>query len=288
LNKTWSVAALLLLAAASAGAQSEDSLICSNIFTLAVDRNMTASPIGRLMIDVGSRFIGRPYEAHTLDRGTEELLILNLRSFDCVTLIENTLALARCIRMNRYSLPAFTEELQKIRYRGGRIEGYASRLHYFTDWIRDNARKGVIRDITGELGGVPRKPGVNFMTSHRQLYPLLAPDSVYQQILEVERSLDTIPFCVLPKTDSVISRRGGESGIRSGDIIAITTTTPGLDISHTGIAYRDGEGTLRYLHAPDVGEKVTITTETLAHYLRRHASQTGILVIRPLEPGSGH
>ena len=274
-----------MMFAVRAYSQTEDSLACAKVFSLAIDRHLAQLPIGEVMTAVAGQFIGRPYEAHTLDRGKDERLVVNLRSFDCVTLVENTLALSRCIKAGRCTMGAFTEELRRIRYRGGAISGYASRLHYFADWISDNEKRGTVRDVTRDLGGVSYRPLVNFMTMHRKSYPLLEPDSVYEQLKSVERSLATLRMFYLPKSDSVIAGGNPGHGIRSGDIIAITTTVPGLDISHTGIAYRDGKGILRYLHAPDVGETVTITNETLAEYLRRHKSQSGILVVRPEETG---
>ncbi|KAA6304419.1 hypothetical protein EZS27_043932, partial [termite gut metagenome] len=42
----------------------------------------------------------------------------------------------------------FRKYLRQIRYRDGRMEGYTSRLHYVSDWINDNIRKGLIEDVT--------------------------------------------------------------------------------------------------------------------------------------------
>ncbi len=72
--------------------------------------------------------------------------------------------------------------------------------------------------------------------------------------------------------------------LRSGDIIAITTSIPGLDVSHTGmIAVKDG--TPYYLHAPLSGGAVQLSQGSLASYLAGAGKQTGIIVARPMEPG---
>lgn len=71
------------------------------------------------------------------------------------------------------SFERFLEELREIRYRDGRFDGYASRLHYFSEWIRDNQEKGVVQDITRELGGVPAAEPVNLMSSNRDAYDAL-------------------------------------------------------------------------------------------------------------------
>ena len=33
-----------------------------------------------------------------------------------------------------------------MRYRGGKRRGYASRLHYFSEWISDGAQRGLVAD----------------------------------------------------------------------------------------------------------------------------------------------
>ena len=83
----------------------------------------------------------------------------------------------------------------------------------------------------------------------------------------------------IPKEDVArISER-----IQSGDVIAITSDIPGMDIAHTGIAIRQN-GNLHFMHAPITGAKVAITTKSLAEYLAGNKKQLGIMVARPLEP----
>ena len=233
------------------------------------------------MTFVGKQFIGSAYEANTLDQSGHELLVCNLKTFDCVTFVENVLALARCIKQNRHSYDSYQQELQTIRYRHGTIVGYASRLHYFSDWIYDNERKGIIVDVTKRIGGIPYRKHIDFMTSHRSSYPSLADDSVFQQLSTCEDSINARPMWYIPKS----TVRELQKKISTGDIIAITTANEGLDISHTGIAIRLADGTLHFLHAADVGATVTISKETLAEYLQHHAGQTGIIVLRVNSPG---
>jgi hypothetical protein len=229
---------------------------------------------------VGRQLIGSPYEANTLDRpGHPEELVCNLGTFDCVTFVENVLALSRCIKGNRLAYEAYEHELLTIRYRGGVINGYASRLHYFSDWIGDNERKGIVREISRTIGVPYRKP-IRFMSSHRSSYPRLSADSTFAEIGAREDTLNAAARYYVPKKELARS----EGGIENGDLIAITTTTDGLDVSHTGIAVRLEDGTLHLLHAPDAGEHVRITAETLTGYLRKHRSQTGVMVARAIPP----
>ncbi|HUL43845.1 MAG TPA: N-acetylmuramoyl-L-alanine amidase-like domain-containing protein [Bacteroidota bacterium] len=263
-----------------AAAQSADRKIANAVFSNAFTHKMIDKPIGSVMIFVGKQFLGYPYVPNTLDTADSEVLVCDLHSFDCVTFVENVLALSRCIKKDLLSFESYQKELTSIRYRNGVLRGYSSRLHYFSDWIFDNEKKGITENVTHSIGGVPYRKVIKFMSTHRPSYTKLSADSVFQQIVACEESLNTrsmyyIPKSLLPKV---------QSSIRSGDILAITTAQPGLDVSHTGIAVRGESGTLLFLHAPDVGEFVTLTKEPLENYLNRHPAQTGIMVARPRNP----
>jgi hypothetical protein len=253
--------------------------ICQRKLALAVKESLGILPIGDVMVTVGSSFIGAPYVAGTLEQPGEERLVVNLQGFDCVTFVESTLALSRCIKSGKHSFEDFKKQLQLIRYRRGRIDGYPSRLHYFSDWIDDNAGKNVVRNISQEIGGVAYEKPVTFMSSHFSSYKQLADKSFLGKIKELESLIsDRLHFSV-PKERV----KSVEQKLDSGDVIGITTSTDGLDIIHTGMALRVN-GILKYLHAPLSTGKVQITEHSLVDYLSTRKSQTGIMVARPLEP----
>ena len=260
-------------------AQPADQRICNKTFSFAFEHKLYEKFTGDVVISIGKEFLCSPYEPNTLDQADTECLVINLHSFDCVTFVENVLALSRCVKENRLSYEAFQSELQSIRYREGIANGYASRLHYFTDWIYDNEQKGIVKNITKELGGIVYKKKANFMTTHRGNYPHLTDDSAFSAMKSVEDSLSHRSFYYIPKEQIKII----ESKIKSGDIIAITTNKEGLDIIHTGIAVRMDDGSLHYMHAPNVKGVVKITKETLWMHLKKIPSQTGIIVARPVE-----
>jgi len=274
--------AFFLLAPSLCTSQQNDKLLCNRIFSFAFEHKLIEKPIGETIVAVGKQFLGKPYEANTLDKPDTERLVVDLHSFDCVTFVENVLALSRCIKSNRLSFDAYTQELQKIRYREGSLNGYASRLHYFSEWIQDNGKKGILHDLTKDLGGVPLGKQIDFMSRHRNLYPKLKNDSSFFRITSIESTLSQDSLFFIPKSNV----RSTESSIRSGDLIAVTTTQEGLDVSHTGIAIRLQDGSLHLLHAPDAGDSVRISSERLSAYLKRHSQHTGIMVVRATEPDS--
>ena len=257
-------------------------LICSETdrqeFAKKIDqlRELDDSNMGNTIVSVGKTFAGAPYVAKTLEVHEEEALIVNLREFDCTTYVENVLAFSLMVSKEEEDINAFTSVLRNIRYRDGEVNGYPSRLHYFTDWIEDNQKKGLVSDISHELGGIELNKEINFMSRHRDLYPMLKEDASVDQIKITEGELSKRNLYYLPRED-VASL---ESKLRNGDIIALATSIEGLDVTHTGFAIQSENGRIHLLHASSSGQ-VEITKIPLADYLLKVKSNIGIIVARP-------
>ena len=165
-----------------------------------------------------------------------------------------------------------------MRYRGGVRGSYASRLHYFSEWISDGARRGLLRDIAPSLGAQDDPRPLRFMTEHRKSYVALADDRVFDQIATMERGLDGHPRHVIPTARiAEVSDR-----IQTGDVLGFATSIPGLDVTHSAFAYRDPTGVLRVLHAPLSGGAVEVSHYELPDYVAAIKRSTGILLARPL------
>lgn len=252
-----------------------DSIIAMERITWARQQRLDTLPTGALMAAIGRTFVGTPYVPQTLELEGQERLILNLRALDCVTFVENVMALARTVKSGG-GFPEFTQELQRIRYRTGEITGYPSRLHYFSEWISANAQKGLVTNVTQELGGEQDPEPLNFMSENRQAYRQLADEAAFRDVLALERRLTNAPRYWIPK-DRIA---GIGEGIRDGDIIAATSSLPGLDVAHTGLAVWE-DGQLHLMHAPLVGDSVEISDRPLAERIQRIPRQDGIMVARP-------
>lgn len=237
---------------------------------------------------VARTFVGRPYLASSLEvqaprPDAPEPLICRLDAFDCVTLVENSLAIARALALangKEASWETYRAELERVRYRGGVRGGYASRLHYFSDWIADNERRGVVKDITASLGGLPDKRPIVFMTAHRGSYRKLGDDRVFKEIQTVEASLARTTRYVLPNAKVA----GIVPLLQSGDIIAFATDIEGLDVVHTGLLYRKPDGQIYLLHAPEPGRNVTLGARPLVDYLKAIPHHVAVIIARPLPP----
>ena len=128
---------------------------------------------GNLIVEIGSFFLGVPYKADVLEAPGKEKLIVKLSSFDCTTFVETLLALTGCALHGKITQPKFRKTLKFIRYRQGTISGYSSRLHYFTDWLRDNEKKKILKDISRQFDAETQRKKINYMTAHRTSYPAL-------------------------------------------------------------------------------------------------------------------
>jgi len=257
----------------------EDREICEALLRSAWDRGDRAKSLPDLITETGSRFLGAPYEPDTLEGEGPEELVVNLRAFDCVTFVENAVVLAGLIRTGMTDFTDYLAALETIRYRRGHCDGYPSRLHYFTDWLYDNGRKGLVRDITREIGGVPFRKAFHSLTDRRDDHPGLKDPEAFRRLRLIEGICSRRTHSYIPKAD--LTRR--EKRIAGGDIIAITTDEKGIDVSHAGLAVRLGEE-IRLLHASRTEERVVLAEVPLKSYLRTRRSRTGIIVGRPIPP----
>jgi len=254
----------------------EDKEILTQIFELFAEE--TSSPPSLLMVKLGTWFMETPYVAHTLEKGDEEQLVVNLRGLDCTTLVENCLALAKTIQSGEHTFDQFTKELKNVRYRSGKIDGYPSRLHYTTDWIFDNQQKKLVRNLSKEIGATPYPKEINFMSTHPDSYRQLKDSSHLVEIIaQKENDINSRQHFFIPEEKLAEV----EDQLMDGDIVGITTSVDGLDISHMGILIRKA-GRIHLLHASSSAEKVVLSDETLEEYLLSSRSATGIMVARPL------
>ncbi len=222
-------------------------------------------------------FLDKPYKAGTLEVNQSEQLVCNLRDFDCWTFVESSLALALTKHSSNPDYASYNQNLLKLRYRNGEVNGYGSRLHYFVEWLLQAENNGLIKDITKEIGGEPLDKEINYMYNHRTAYPKLVDNKVYAEIGRAESKLNKHRFSYIQKAN--IAKV--ESKIKEGDIIAITSNVSGLDCNHEGFAVKKN-GRIHLLHASLEQKKVVISDEPLAEYLNRIKKHSGIIVARIL------
>ena len=242
------------------------------------DNSLSNSDISDIIAVVGKSLLGTEYVAGTLDKNTdEEELVINITGLDCVTFVENVLAISNIIRKGNIDYDSYVKELQLIRYRKGEINNYPSRLHYFTDWLYDNQDKGLVRDITREIGGEPYTKDINFMTTHTDSYVQLKGNHEFIDEMKVIESRINDRDHYYIRKESV---NKFYDALKTGDIIATTTNINGLDVTHTGFIYKEN-GKTKFMHASITKGEIVISKEELKEYLKSNKKQTGIIVARP-------
>lgn len=258
--------------------QRADSVKVVNLLKRAASqKNM-----GNKVIYFARQLGGIPYVAKTLEKNKQEHLVVNLRQLDCTTYVETVLALTRCLEQNKLTFAAFCHNLRMIRYNEG-VVSYPSRQHYFTYWIQQNEKKGIVKDIQAPNPpfSAVQKVNTNYMTTHIELYPMLLQNKSWiSHIRAMETSINGLKCYYIPKaglTDSKLLRQT----IHNGDIIAIITSLKGLDTSHIGIAVWHKDG-LHMLNASSIHHKVVEESMLLRTYMLKHPSQLGIRIARPL------
>ena len=224
-------------------------------------------------------FLNTPYGYSTLEINKKEDLVVNLREFDCLTYIENVIALYRTIISDSINFEYFKKELKNIRYRSGTIEGYTSRLHYTADWIFDNEIKKYIFDKTKLIGGVESPAKVYYISQNYKKYDYLKKHSEdVEKIKMIEEKINSRKHYYIPKEQIPTI----EKSINTGDILCFTTKIDGLDISHVGIATWQ-KGVLTFIHASTKYKKIIIEPESLYDYCMNNKNTTGIMVLKLAE-----
>jgi len=242
----------------------------------AKEQALHEQPIGTIMTTLGQRAMGAPYLAGTLDEPPTEQLVIRFDGYDCVTFVETMLALARGVEQQQYDYASFARRIEEQRYRDGELDGYCSRMHYFTEWIAQNDARGTVRSITQQLGGVPLTDSLSFMSAHRDAYPRFATnDSLLACVRSMEAQLSGTTIYHVPQ-DRI---RSVYDQLQSGDIIGFSTDIGGLDVAHTGLVLKDGDRA-QLLHA-SLSDGVVVSPD-LQRYVQNIDHQVGIVVARPL------
>ena len=213
-------------------------------------------------------FLGKPYVASSLDSGGSERLWVDLTRFDCMLFVEQLLALALSSDWQ-----SFVVKMRGMRYENGRVD-YCARNHYFQAWAASAEDQGWVEDVTDRFPGYRRRMlNLNYMSNHSSLYAPLQRPSVLSCIEEKESRLNVeqlyIPNEGLHKLSAYF---------RDGDLFAIATSVPGLDVTHMGVVVLGAEGVSAIHAVPGQG---VIRSIPFADYVRSVPDSVGVVVLRP-------
>ncbi len=238
-----------------------------------------------LMLFYAHQLEGTPYVAATLEVNKTEQLVVNLRQLDCTTLVENVAALTLTTRQGSARWQDFCHWLTMLRYRRGRMDGYLSRNHYFSQWVCSGVEQGILLEPKATPAGNywpfcgVQQIDLHFMSTHPDAYPMLGRDpQTLEQLRTTEQetagdSVRYIPSHLLNRSREALKY------VQDGDILALVTSRDGLDVSHLGLAqWQDGR--LHMLHASSQHGRVLLDPQPLFEYMQKRTSLLGIRVVR--------
>lgn len=272
---------LYLLCSFSVGAVTytkEDSIRVVQL----LQKGKTQSETKNLVLYYAHQFLGIPYVAHTLEVNKREELVVNLRELDCTTFVETATALALTTKHGGTTWQDYLHWLQTIRYNEGKLDGYCSRNHYFSQWITSNTQLGLVEEQTGT--GYPftatQLLQLNFMSQHPGYYAMLKDNPAdVKTIARLEKASSGIEVRYIPSS-LLNDSKDALKCVQDGDILALVTNKSGLDVSHVGFAEWGKDGKLHLLNASSIHMKVVLDSMTLYQYAQKHPSMLGIRVIR--------
>ena len=258
-----------------AGADADSVFVVSVLTSDAVAAS--SSTPGDVVATVARAFIGKPYVAGTLEvNAPDERLVINTRQVDCTTFVDQVLALSLTVLHGDTTYTAFCRNLSRLRYRDGKVQGYASRLHYFTDMVAANP--SLLADVVPDSAQAPlpeRIVQLGFMSHHPDSYPALkGHPEVVDSIRSIELRYQHYPVHYCPK-ETIASF----TALREGDVVALMTTVEGLDVTHLGIAVRQPDG-FHLLHASSAAGRVLVDPLPLQEMLASRKSCPGIRAVR--------
>lgn len=280
--KSWLLGVILIFSvvhawSANSSKVASDSVAIEKWLGQAIELKLSSE---RYPLFFAQKLMGKPYVASTLEVNKREQLVVNVRELDCTTLVENVVAMTLTAQKGKKDFGTFKYYLEKIRYDGGRCNGYASRNHYFSEWIASNSQQNLVEEIGGKPFTGRQVINVYYMSKHPDKYPMLKGNKSSQiQIRKNEQSINQKVVSYIPS--SKLNGGKAELGmIHDGDIIALVTKKAGLDISHVGFAVWGKDGKLHLLNASSLHKKVVLEPMTLYTYMKKHPSNLGIRVVR--------
>ena len=225
------------------------------------------------------KMLGVPYVAGTLDGNEEEQLVVRIDALDCTTFVETVLAFCIADKRGERDFEGFKKALTDVRYRDGILNGYTSRLHYFSDWIRNNEQMGFVKECTSETAcSQPKELWLDFMTTHVDSYlPMKKNPELVKEMAAHEKNWQGTVVSYIPKEKLNLSPE--ELKIKDGDVLALVTNIKGLDIVHVGFAFwKDNQ--LHLLHASSSAKKVIEEPKTQYESSKNTKAHIGVRAIR--------
>jgi hypothetical protein len=261
----WTQAILFLFFFGAVAAEAKPRLghlLPAQIDAFLSDLQRAGIPLAERIERVSARFLGTRYVRDPLGEGKgghwDPDPLIDLNRVDCLTFVEQVLALAQ-----RTTLNGATSLLATYRYDGGQVS-YRRRRHFMElQWLPGLVRVGLLRDLTPEVAGDAARTLVREVTreSYRGAFRR------WPRRLGGSLPLGSIRLSYVP-TSKAPALAGK---IPPGTIMALVRRTPEswpVVVTHVGFVVRRAQE-LVFRHAIHVAGRVI--DEPLDRYIARHA-----------------
>lgn len=235
-------------------------------------------PVPELMIMAAKIMLGTDYVAGTLEVIPEQLKV-SLTQTDCILFVESCLAMALNAKKGISDPDSLCSTVQRLRYRNGIVDGYSSRIHYTSEWIKQGEARGIFTEITDVLSADNLSgQRFSFMSTHTDSYKQLKGNKEeIAKIAAMEANLNQYSDYFVIDKNKV---RGIEHLLKDGDILGFNSTVEGLDIAHVALVYKREDGKVGFIHASQVDGKVVVDEKDIADYVMARKNNNGIRIIR--------
>ena len=234
--------------------------------------------VPQLMIIAAKEMLGTEYVAGSLEQVPEKLKV-SLVETDCILFVETCMAMAMNAKKGYDSPDSLCAYIQRTRYRNGIVDGYASRIHYTSEWIRQGEGRGIFREITDVLSG-DNLSGQRFsyMSKHSSAYKQLKDNPAeVARISKMEDYLNSFSdYYIIPK--AVVNKM--DHLLKDGDILCFNSSVEGLDIAHVALVYHKDNGEVGFIHASYADGKVVIDQKSIHDYVNARKNNDGIRIVR--------
>lgn len=215
---------------------------------------------------IGQYFIGAPYLSNRLSKSNPEKVYYSFVDFDCVTYVENVLALYN----SKGNYIKFKENLIKIRYNDS--ISYESRNHYLTSGLEKLIKLNFLTPINSQFNSKSIQKDISFLSKH-----VINKYIDNFKLIKIEKSISNRPIYYF---DS-IKKYDLDTLIQNGDVIAFISSRNDLDFKHIGFVYNKNDK--KYiLHASQEKKIVCISDLTIDQYLLKNKKITGFQIYRPI------
>ena len=234
--------------------------------------------VPELMIITAKEMLGTAYVAGTLEQVPEKLMV-SLVETDCILFVESCLAIALNAKKGIYHPDSLCATVQQFRYRNGKVDGYSSRIHYTSEWIKQGESRGIFREITDVLSADNLSgQRFSFMSEHTDSYKQLKGNPAEAaKIAKMENDLNQFTdYFVIPKEG--VNKM--EHLLKDGDILGFNSTVKGLDIAHVALVYHKENGEVGFIHASQADGKVVIDEKSIHNYVNNRKNNNGIRIVR--------